>query len=76
MVIIIILIKKVKAVGILKDHGSKKEKKARHVQCKMHLSFCYGSSATAGTQQPDFIHEKTFKEPGDKKWLLLLLFLQ
>ena len=34
----------------------------------MHLSasLCCGSPALTGTQPPDFIHGKTFKEPGDR----------
>ena len=67
--IIIVLIKKEKLWGLLKDHNSKKEKKqAKHTQGKMHLCarFCWGSPAITGTQQPDFIHGKTFKEPEDR----------
>lgn len=56
-------------VGIVKGLCQQKgRKKAKHIQGKMHLSasLCCGSPALTGTQQPDFIHGKTFKEPGDR----------
>lgn len=47
---------------------ARKRKKAKHVQGKMHLyvSFSCRSPAITSTQQPDFIHVETFREPGDR----------
>ena len=56
-------------MGIVKGLCQQKGlKKAKHIQGKMHLSASLrcGSPALTGTQQPDFIHGKTFKEPGDR----------
>lgn len=51
---------------MLKDHDSKKEKNNK-VSTGKNGSICkllLWSPAIAGTQQPDFIHGKTFREPG------------
>ena len=56
-------------VGIVKGLWSQKGwEKAKRIQGNMHLSvsLCCGSPALTGTQPPDFIHGKTFKEPGDR----------
>lgn len=55
---------------------TRRRKKAKRVQAKMHLSvsFCCGSPAITGTQQPDFIHGKTFREPGDRASAIFFFF--